>query len=114
MKVKPIKIISDVSCRDIPLQPFENITPDEKGDFNKKVLANGCNTHCVLKLQDIYDVLSFGDICKLIAMVCRIQSFRANHGKNNKAEYYICNTDEPYADDANKVILDFYLGNPKS
>lgn len=68
-------------------------------------LANGCDTHLVLKVEDIEKYLcpaqmdSLNEICNTIA------KGRYEDEKHPVNTYFICNKDEPYAKDVEDVIL---------
>lgn len=62
-------------------------------------------THMVLKMDDIRKYLSDEQICELNNISQTIQNGREKDGKNKCNEYYICNVDEPYADEVLEVIL---------
>lgn len=63
------------------------------------------NTHIVLKNKDIDKYLSVEQTNNLIDIIQTIGNGRENDGKKRDNSYYICNTDEPYADEVLKVIL---------
>lgn len=70
------------------------------------IFRNGCNTHLVLKASDIDKYLSASDIDKLRKVLLKIEKGRESDGKTACNSYYICNHDEPYADNVINVILD--------
>lgn len=63
------------------------------------------NTHIVIKRDDL-EYLS--EITKSILkdILFQISVGREKDGKNPTNSYYICNTDEPYADKVLRVILE--------
>jgi len=63
------------------------------------------NTHIVIKTEDIFKYLTDNQIKHLDAILNTIADGRKKDGKNPNNSYYICNTDEPYADEVLKVIL---------
>lgn len=67
--------------------------------------ANGCNTHLVLKMEDIRKYLDVQQLKALDLMIRDIEEGRKKEGKNPLNTYYICNTDEPYAEEVENTIL---------
>ena len=63
------------------------------------------NTHIVIKREDILKYLTDNQIKDLDAVLNTIADGRKKDGKTPDNSYYICNTDEPYADEVLKVIL---------
>ena len=63
------------------------------------------NTHIVIKREDIFKYLTDNQIKYLDAVLNTIADGRKKDGKKPDNSYYICNTDEPYADDVLAVIL---------
>ena len=63
------------------------------------------NTHIVIKREDILKYLTDNQIKYLDAVLNTIADGRKKDGKKTDNSYYICNTDEPYADDVLAVIL---------
>lgn len=61
-------------------------------------------THYVLKRSDVYGALSAKQFEELSALIKVVEQYRQANGKPlNK--YYICNKDEPYAEEVLSVIL---------
>ena len=63
------------------------------------------NTHIVIKKEDIFKYLTDNQIKYLDAILDTITEGRKKDGKKPVNSYYICNTDEPYADEVLEVIL---------
>lgn len=63
------------------------------------------NTHIVIKREDIFRYLTDNQIKYLDAILNAIADGRKKDGKKADNTYYICNTDEPYADEVLEVIL---------
>ncbi|MCR4849792.1 MAG: hypothetical protein K5870_00900 [Lachnospiraceae bacterium] len=63
------------------------------------------NTHIVIKREDILKYLTDNQIKYLDAVLNTITDGRKKDGKKTDNSYYICNTDEPYADEVLEVIL---------
>ncbi|MBE5886746.1 MAG: DUF551 domain-containing protein [Lachnospiraceae bacterium] len=63
------------------------------------------NTHIVIKREDIYKYLSEPELISLEHILHSISIGRAREGKNQNNTYYICNTDESYADKVLNIIL---------
>ena len=63
------------------------------------------NTHIVIKREDIFKYLTDNQIKNLDIILNTIADGRKKDGKKSVNSYYICNTDEPYADDVLKIIL---------
>lgn len=63
------------------------------------------NTHTVLKNNDIDKYLNTEQKKNLDDILQTIASGRDKDGKKIFNEYYVCNTDEPYADKVIDVIL---------
>lgn len=63
------------------------------------------NTHIVIKREDIDKYLTTTEKVLLDNVLSSISIGRAREGKNQNNTYYICNTDEPYADKVLNVIL---------
>lgn len=62
------------------------------------------NTHIVIKREDIFKYLTDDQIKYLDVALKTISDGRKQDGKTDNS-YYICNTDEPYADEVLEVIL---------
>lgn len=62
------------------------------------------NTHFIIKCDDV-KYLSKTQSKHLLVILARIASCRMREKKNPINDYYICNKDEPYADEVLKVIL---------
>ena len=62
------------------------------------------NTHIVIKEEDL-KYLTANQIKYLDAVLNAIADGRKKDGKKPNNSYYICNTDEPYADEVLEVIL---------
>lgn len=69
------------------------------------------NTHIVIKREDIYKYLSEPELISLEHILHSISIGRAREGKKQDNTYYICNTDEPYADKVLNVILNQGIEN---
>ncbi len=63
------------------------------------------NTHIVIKREDILKYLTDNQIKYLDAVLNTIADGRKKDGKKTNNSYYICNTDEPYANEVLEVIL---------
>lgn len=63
------------------------------------------NTHTVLKNEDIDKYLNTEQTNNLVDILQTIARGRDKDGKKMFNEYYVCNTDEPYADKVLNVIL---------
>ena len=63
------------------------------------------NTHTVIKNEDILKYLTAEEKRQLVHILVNISSGRRADGKNPENTYYICNTDEPYADKVLDVII---------
>lgn len=63
------------------------------------------NTHIVIKREDIFRYLTDNQIKHLDDVLNIIADGRKKDGKKTDNSYYICNTDEPYADEVLGVIL---------
>lgn len=61
--------------------------------------------YIVLKNEDIEKYCKVGDLNALDFIRHRIRAGRENEGKPTNNSYYVCNTDEPYADEVLHVIL---------
>lgn len=68
------------------------------------------NTHIVIKREDAYKYLSEDEYQSLEMILDRIIVGRAKDNKNPINSYYICNTDEPYADTVIGVITGGEIG----
>ena len=66
---------------------------------------NGCNTHLVIKYEDIEKYLTDDMKTSLQSMLSTIETRRTYAGKTPINEYYICNKDEPYAMQVEDIIL---------
>lgn len=62
------------------------------------------DTHLVLKYKDIEKYCSAGDLNALDFIRHKIKKGREKDGRSVCNEYYMCNTDEPYANEVLKVI----------
>ena len=63
------------------------------------------NTHIVIKREDALKYLTDNQIGYLDEILNVIAGGRKKDGKKAINSYYICNIDEPYANEVNKVIL---------
>lgn len=63
------------------------------------------NTHIVIKRKDVFKYLSDNQIKYLDVILNAIADGRKKDGKKADNTYYICNTDEPYADEVLAIIL---------
>lgn len=63
------------------------------------------NTHIVIKREDALKYLTEVEYQALEQMLCAISKGRYNDGKNPNNSYYICNTDEPYAEVVHDIIM---------
>lgn len=63
------------------------------------------NTHIVIKREDIFKYLTDNQIKYLDTILSVIADGRKKDGKKTDNSYYICNTDEPYADEVLEIIL---------
>lgn len=72
-----------------------------KGTFLK---ANGCHTHLVLKIADAEQYLTDWELGMLEDICKKIEAGRLQDRKKIGNEYYICNKDEPYADEIRDII----------
>ena len=63
------------------------------------------NTHIVIKRDDISKYLTNNQIKYLDAILNTIADGRKKDGKKTDNSYYVCNTDEPYADEVLEIIL---------
>lgn len=66
---------------------------------------NKKNMYIVIKRDDAQKYLSNDDIEKLVCMLEKISDGRGKDNKHPDNTYYVCNTDEPYADAVHNVIL---------
>ena len=62
-------------------------------------------SHTVIKNDDIYEFLTLTERNILRELADKIENGRRSAGKKIN-DYYICNTDEPYAEKVLQVILD--------
>ena len=63
------------------------------------------NMYIVIKRDDAEKYLSQEEIHVLTNMLGKISDGRLDDNKYPNNTYYVCNTDEPYADAVHKVIL---------
>lgn len=63
------------------------------------------NIYIVIKQEDAKKYLEQEDINKLINIIGKISNGRLEDNKHPYNTYYVCNTDEPYADAVHKVII---------
>lgn len=63
------------------------------------------NTHIVIKNEDVKKYCSIEARLQLKNILKTIECGRQLDGKVSSNSYYICNTDEPYADKVLDVIL---------
>ena len=66
---------------------------------------NKKNMYIVIKREDAQKYLSNDEIEKLIYMLEKISDGRVKNNKHPDNTYYVCNTDEPYADAVHNVII---------
>lgn len=62
------------------------------------------NKYIVLKTDDVENYLDPSEQ-EALAMVCRVLNYCRNKDGKKENSYYVCNTDEPYADKVLQVIL---------
>lgn len=62
--------------------------------------------YIVIKQEDAKKYLSQDEISALINIIGKISNGRFEDNKHPSNTYYVCNTDEPYADAVHKVIID--------
>lgn len=63
------------------------------------------NTHIIIKRQDALKYLTEVEYQTLEQILCTISQGRNKDGKNPINTYYVCNTDEPYAEVVHGVIM---------
>lgn len=63
------------------------------------------NTHIVIKREDALKYLTEVEYQNLEQLLSTISKGRSEDGKNPYNNYYICNTDEPYAEVVHGVIM---------
>lgn len=63
------------------------------------------DTHIVIKRQDALKYLTEIEYQALEQMLCNISQGRNKDGKKPINHYYVCNTDEPYAEVVHGIIL---------
>jgi hypothetical protein len=63
------------------------------------------NMYIVIKQEDVKKYLSQEEIHVLINIIGKISNERMKDNKHPDNTYYVCNTDEPYADVVHKVII---------
>lgn len=63
------------------------------------------NTHIVIKKEDVLKYLTDDQIKYLNTILSTITDGRKKDGKKPDNSYYICNTDEPYANEVLDIIL---------
>ena len=61
-------------------------------------------THFVVKIEDMQNYLPEEEATVLVMLLGRVEKGRVNDFKKLNS-HYICNTDEPYAEDVLEVIL---------
>lgn len=66
---------------------------------------NKKNMYIIIKREDAQKYLSNDEIKKLVGMLEKISDGRMEDNKHQSNTYYVCNTDEPYADAVHNVIL---------
>ena len=70
----------------------------------KSVIAKE-NTHIVIKREDALKYLTEVEYCALEKILNTVSEGRSKDGKNPCNHYYICNTDGPYAEVVQGVII---------
>lgn len=68
-------------------------------------IINKKNMYIVIKQEDAKKYLSREEIHSLINIIDKISNGRMEDNKHPDNTYYVCNTDEPYADAVHKVII---------
>ena len=63
------------------------------------------NMYIVIKIDDAKKYLSQEEIHALVNILGKISNGRMDYNKHPDNTYYVCNTNEPYADAVHKVIL---------
>lgn len=63
------------------------------------------NTHIVIKIEDVLKYLEDPEQTALEEMIAKIKRGRENDHKRPVNHYYVCNTDEPYAEVVHGVIM---------
>ena len=69
------------------------------------IITEKKNMYIVIKRDDAKEYLSQEEIHELVNILGKISNGRMDDNKHPDNTYYVCNTDEPYADAVNKVIL---------
>ncbi len=69
------------------------------------IKLNGCETHVVLKYDDMKKYLNDNELAIFSSMLSKLEHCRMKDGKKPVNHYYICNKDEPYADDVHRAIV---------
>lgn len=64
------------------------------------------NMYIILKKKDVEKYLSLTDLDNLEDILRKISDGRISENKNPYNTYYVCNTDEPYADTVYKAIIE--------
>lgn len=72
------------------------------------------NMYCVIKREDANQFLTKEEILVLDGFLQKIELGRASIGKKPCNEYYVCNVNEPYAENVHNAIVTGELakGNP--
>lgn len=94
------KMNDNKTCVKIPINWWNAEYKEESEERGMKT-----NTHIVIKREDIFKYLTDNQIKYLDAVLNTIADGRKKDGKKTDNSYYICNTDEPYADEVLNVIL---------
>lgn len=63
------------------------------------------NTHIVIKREDALKYLTEVEYCALENILNTVSEGRNKDGKNPYNSYYVCNTDEPYAEVVHGIII---------
>ena len=69
------------------------------------IITEKKNMYIVIKRDDAKKYLSQEEIHALVNILGKISNGRMDDNKHPDNTYYVCNTDEPYADAVHKVIL---------
>lgn len=69
------------------------------------MIPNGCETHVVIKVEDAVKYLPGAALSQMDSYLDLIAKKRGAEGKPPVNHYYICNTDEPYAEIVHAVIM---------
>ena len=88
----------------VKIPPFSAVSGSDQV-IDHGIKCNGCETHLVLKYDDVKKYCTIGEIEDLRIICDKVRMGRKESGRDPDPVYFICNKDEPYAEYTERSIL---------